>query len=55
MRVSRPLFNGFTTQDTSVALYMNDRVTEERMNLYVYHMQKGWPDWNAAGNDQNGE
>lgn len=34
---------GVTSDDPSVALYLNPKVRQARMKLYVYHMLKGWP------------
>lgn len=32
-----------SAEDPEVALFLNDRVREERTNFYVYHMEWGWP------------
>jgi len=29
--------------DPEIALYHNPKVTEQRINFYIYHMRKGWP------------
>jgi hypothetical protein len=29
--------------DPQIALYHNPKVTEQRINFYIYHMRKGWP------------
>jgi glycosyltransferase involved in cell wall biosynthesis len=29
--------------DPKIALYHNPKVTEQRINFYIYHMRKGWP------------
>ncbi len=29
--------------DPGIALYHNPKVTEQRINFYIYHMRKGWP------------
>lgn len=32
-----------SAEDPSVALFLNERVREERTNFYIYHMTEGWP------------
>lgn len=35
-----------SSDDPSVALYLNPKVRQARMKLYVHHMLKGWPHFN---------
>lgn len=35
-----------SADDPSIALYLNSKVIEMRMKLYVYHMLRGWPRFN---------
>jgi hypothetical protein len=32
------------SEDKSIALYYNEKVENERVNFYIYHMKKGWPE-----------
>ncbi|CAM4962881.1 unnamed protein product [Rotaria socialis] len=37
-----------SADDSTIALYLNPKVRETRMKLYIYHMLKGWPRFNIS-------